>query len=203
MFDLELTEEQRLLEQSVREWAGREVAPRIRELDREHRFDPAILTQMADLGLLGMCVPRGVRRRRHGLPELRAGVRGDRVRRHVAARDPVGAPRPELADRVDLGHGGPETALPGAAGRGTEDRQLRAYRAGCGQRRPRAADRGRQARGPVRAHRREDVDIARRRRGSLPGVRLQRPREEAEARRFRDSARSWWNAASRGSRAEP
>ncbi|MYN65041.1 MAG: butyryl-CoA dehydrogenase [Acidobacteria bacterium] len=58
MFDLELTEEQRLLEQSVREWAGREVAPRIRELDRQHRFDPAILTQMADLGLLGMCVPR-------------------------------------------------------------------------------------------------------------------------------------------------
>jgi len=52
------TEEQRLLEQSVREWAGREVAPRIRELDREHRFDPNILTQMADLGLLGMCVPR-------------------------------------------------------------------------------------------------------------------------------------------------
>ena len=58
MFDLELTEEQKLLEQSVREWAGREVAPRIRELDREHRFDPAILEQMADLGLLGMCVPR-------------------------------------------------------------------------------------------------------------------------------------------------
>ena len=28
MFDLELTEEQRLLEQSVREWAGREVAAR-------------------------------------------------------------------------------------------------------------------------------------------------------------------------------
>ena len=58
MFDLELTEEQRLLERSVREWAGREVAPRIRELDREHRFDPALLGQMAELGLLGMCVPR-------------------------------------------------------------------------------------------------------------------------------------------------
>ena len=58
MFDLELTEEQGLLERSVREWAGREVAPRIRELDREHRFDPALLGQMAELGLLGMCVPR-------------------------------------------------------------------------------------------------------------------------------------------------
>src|SRR5918992_2173313 len=57
MFDLELTEEHGLLEQSVREWAGREVAPRIRELDRAHRFDPAILPQMASLGLLGISVP--------------------------------------------------------------------------------------------------------------------------------------------------
>ena len=47
MIDLELTEEQRLLEQTVREWAGREVAPRIKELDRAHRFDPKILPQMA------------------------------------------------------------------------------------------------------------------------------------------------------------
>ena len=39
MLDFDLTEEQRLLEQSVREWAGREIAPRIRELDRQHRFD--------------------------------------------------------------------------------------------------------------------------------------------------------------------
>ena len=57
MFDLELTDEHSLLEQSVREWAGREVAPRIRELDRAHRFDRNILPQMASLGLLGISVP--------------------------------------------------------------------------------------------------------------------------------------------------
>src|SRR6266446_3734801 len=57
MFDLELTDEHRLLEQTVREWAGREVAPRIRELDRAHQFDPGILPQMAKLGLLGGSVP--------------------------------------------------------------------------------------------------------------------------------------------------
>src|SRR6476659_4583710 len=57
MIDLELTEEQRLLEQTVREWAGREVAPRIKELDRAHSFDPKILPQMASLGLLGVSVP--------------------------------------------------------------------------------------------------------------------------------------------------
>src|SRR4030095_10303517 len=58
MLDCDLTGEQQLLEQSVREWAGREIAPRIRELDREHRFDPTILPQMAELGLLGCSVPQ-------------------------------------------------------------------------------------------------------------------------------------------------
>ena len=58
MIDFDLTEEQRLLEQSVREWGAREVAPKIRELDRQHRFDKNILPQMAELGLLGCSVPQ-------------------------------------------------------------------------------------------------------------------------------------------------
>src|SRR5687767_9033638 len=57
MLSFDLTEEQRLLERSVSEWAAREVAPRIRELDRSHTFDRGILPQMARLGLLGVCVP--------------------------------------------------------------------------------------------------------------------------------------------------
>ena len=57
MLNFELTDEQRLLEQSVREWAGRDVAPRIRELDRSHTFDRGIFPQMAALGLLGICIP--------------------------------------------------------------------------------------------------------------------------------------------------
>jgi glutaryl-CoA dehydrogenase (non-decarboxylating) len=60
MLNLDLTEEQQLLEQSVREWAARAVAPRIRELDRAHQFDRGILPQMADLGLLGVCVPQSL-----------------------------------------------------------------------------------------------------------------------------------------------
>jgi glutaryl-CoA dehydrogenase (non-decarboxylating) len=55
--DFDLTDEHRLLEQSTREWAAREVAPRIQQLDREHRFDHALLPKMAGLGLLGVCVP--------------------------------------------------------------------------------------------------------------------------------------------------
>jgi glutaryl-CoA dehydrogenase (non-decarboxylating) len=57
MIDFDWSDEHRILEQTVRDWAGREVAPRIRDLDREHRFDPGILPQMAGLGLLGVSVP--------------------------------------------------------------------------------------------------------------------------------------------------
>ena len=57
MIGFDLNEEHRLLEQSVREWGAREIAPRIHDLDRAHKFDPTLLPQMAELGLLGVCVP--------------------------------------------------------------------------------------------------------------------------------------------------
>ncbi len=57
MMDFELSEEHRLLEQTVRDWGARAVAPKIRELDREHRFDKDFLRQMAEHGLLGASVP--------------------------------------------------------------------------------------------------------------------------------------------------
>ena len=57
MISLDLGDEHRLLEHTVRDWAAREIAPRIHDLDRAHRFDRAILPQMASLGLLGMTVP--------------------------------------------------------------------------------------------------------------------------------------------------
>src|SRR5215813_13751312 len=57
MLDFDLTDDQQILERSVREWGAREVAPKIHDLDREHRFDKAILPQMAEMGLLGASVP--------------------------------------------------------------------------------------------------------------------------------------------------
>ncbi len=57
MVDFELSEEHRLLEQTVRDWGTRSVAPKIRDLDRAHKFDRSFLTEMADLGLLGCSVP--------------------------------------------------------------------------------------------------------------------------------------------------
>src|SRR5437867_7938396 len=59
MIGFELSDEHRLLEHSVREWGNREVAPRIRENDRNHHFDrERILGGMARLGLLGISVPQ-------------------------------------------------------------------------------------------------------------------------------------------------
>jgi glutaryl-CoA dehydrogenase (non-decarboxylating) len=59
MINFDLTEEQRLLEQTVREWGAKEVAPRIHELDRQHRFDrDLIIGGMKRLGLLGISVPQ-------------------------------------------------------------------------------------------------------------------------------------------------
>jgi glutaryl-CoA dehydrogenase (non-decarboxylating) len=58
MLNFHLTEDHRLLEQSIREWASREVSPKIRELDRAHKFDKSlIIGGMKKLGLLGISVP--------------------------------------------------------------------------------------------------------------------------------------------------
>jgi glutaryl-CoA dehydrogenase (non-decarboxylating) len=59
MIAFDLTDEHRLLEQTVREWGAREVTPYIREHDRTHFFDrERIVSGLKSLGLLGVCVPQ-------------------------------------------------------------------------------------------------------------------------------------------------
>ena len=57
MIDFDLSEEHLAVEQAVRDWAAGEVAPKIHDLDREHRFERGFLKGMADLHLLGICIP--------------------------------------------------------------------------------------------------------------------------------------------------
>ncbi len=57
MIDFDLSEDHRAVEQMVRDFAGAEVAPHIRENDAKKHFDPSILTKMAELNILGICVP--------------------------------------------------------------------------------------------------------------------------------------------------
>ncbi|HAI21343.1 MAG TPA: butyryl-CoA dehydrogenase [Clostridiales bacterium UBA8153] len=57
MIDFALEAEHLMVEKLVRDWAGQKIAPRIQELDRAAHFDRSILAEMAELGLLGLCIP--------------------------------------------------------------------------------------------------------------------------------------------------
>lgn len=52
-----LTEEQKMIQLMVRDFARREIEPVAAELDRNGRFPADILEKMAELGLMGMTVP--------------------------------------------------------------------------------------------------------------------------------------------------
>ncbi|GIU95330.1 MAG: acyl-CoA dehydrogenase [Gaiellaceae bacterium] len=55
--DLELTPEQRAIQTLAREVAEAEIAPHAGAWDREHRFPDELYPKLAELGLLGVCVP--------------------------------------------------------------------------------------------------------------------------------------------------
>lgn len=55
--DFELTEEQRMVQASVREFVAGEIAPRAKEYDEAARFPREQLKGLAELGLLGMIIP--------------------------------------------------------------------------------------------------------------------------------------------------
>jgi len=52
-----LTEEHRLVQQTAREFATREILPVASQLDAEHRFPAEIVRGLAELGLMGVTVP--------------------------------------------------------------------------------------------------------------------------------------------------
>ncbi len=55
--DFALSTEHQMVQQMVREFAQREIAPIIRESDRAQQMAPFVLERMADLGILGICFP--------------------------------------------------------------------------------------------------------------------------------------------------
>jgi butyryl-CoA dehydrogenase len=55
--DFDLTEEQRLVRDSARDFATREIAPKAAEIDKSGRWPAEIVTKMAELGFLGMAIP--------------------------------------------------------------------------------------------------------------------------------------------------
>src|SRR5512132_1605474 len=57
MMACELTEDDMALVQTVREFAHKEVGPYIKEWDEKQEFHPEVLRKMAELNLLGVCIP--------------------------------------------------------------------------------------------------------------------------------------------------
>ena len=55
--DFELPESHRLLRDSVREFAEREVRPHAKTWDKDERFPHEIVPKLAELGLLGIRIP--------------------------------------------------------------------------------------------------------------------------------------------------
>jgi alkylation response protein AidB-like acyl-CoA dehydrogenase len=55
--DFELSDEQREVRALAREFAQAEIEPFASEWDREHRFPREVFTKLAELGLMGTCVP--------------------------------------------------------------------------------------------------------------------------------------------------
>jgi len=58
--DFELSEEQLLIQEMVREFAATEVAPIAAEIDRDHRFPEELIPKLAKLSLLGVPYPEEV-----------------------------------------------------------------------------------------------------------------------------------------------
>ncbi|HEY9286305.1 MAG TPA: acyl-CoA dehydrogenase family protein [Pyrinomonadaceae bacterium] len=57
MIDFDLNDDHVSIRNAVREWAQREVAPHIKEWDEKQQFNRRFLEGMAELNLLGVCIP--------------------------------------------------------------------------------------------------------------------------------------------------
>ncbi|WP_338473191.1 acyl-CoA dehydrogenase family protein [Niallia sp. XMNu-256] len=55
--NFELTEEQQSVQKMVRKFVDKEIIPYIQEWDRKGEFQPSILKRLADLQLMGVCIP--------------------------------------------------------------------------------------------------------------------------------------------------
>ncbi|HET8673578.1 MAG TPA: acyl-CoA dehydrogenase family protein, partial [Thermoleophilaceae bacterium] len=89
MIDFELTDEQRLIRETARDFTDKEIVPVARDNDRNERFDTELVQKLADMGFLGAIVAeeyggRGLDYRTYGLIVEEIG-RGDSSARTVVS----------------------------------------------------------------------------------------------------------------------
>jgi glutaryl-CoA dehydrogenase (non-decarboxylating) len=57
MMSFDFTDEQELLRKTVRSFVDKEIMAHIKEWDENQHFETSILTRLADIGLMGVCIP--------------------------------------------------------------------------------------------------------------------------------------------------
>ena len=130
MISFDLSDEHKAVEQTVREWAGAEVAPKIHDLDREHRFEREVPRRAwPTCSSSGICIPEEYGGA--GMDYISLGLVSEEleyVDTHLRVIMSVHV-GPQLHDPLVLGHRGAEEEVPRAPGQGREDRDLRPHRA--------------------------------------------------------------------------
>ena len=181
--DFNLTDEQKLIAETAREFADREILPNVRENDRAERFDRELRPE-ARRGRLPRPDPRRkIRRPEPRLHRLRADRRGDRARRLLRPHRRL---RADLAGRLGdrkMGDGRAEGTLAAGPLQRRGPRLLRPDRARHRLRRRQPAHPGDEDRRRLVDQRPEDVDQPRQRRRVRPDLRPDRPGEEAQGPR--------------------
>jgi butyryl-CoA dehydrogenase len=89
VIDFELTDEQRLIRETAREFTDREICPRARDMDRACELDPELVRRLGEMGYLGAIVSeryggRGLDHRTYALIVEEVG-RGDSSARTVVS----------------------------------------------------------------------------------------------------------------------
>ena len=166
----QLTEDERMIRDTARDFAAKELAPRIQKAYLEEKTDPKLFRLMGESGLLGVTLPQefgcaGAGYVAYGL-----------VAREVERVDfglPLDDERAELARHVSdprLWRFRPAPQIPAGPRARRAHRLLRAHRAERRLRSRRHDDAGREDRRRLPAHRLEDVDQQRPDRRRLRGV---------------------------------
>ena len=57
MMNFALTEEQEMVRKVVRNFVDKEIMPHIREWDANQHFETSIMNRLAELDLMGVCIP--------------------------------------------------------------------------------------------------------------------------------------------------
>ena len=123
--DFTLSPEHLMVQKMVRDFAQKEVQPTIKEWDRMQQMNPETLPRMAELGILGICLP--VKYGGQGFDYISLGLVCEELEAvdtslRVVMSVHMGLEQPR---RVAMGHGRTKAALPRAAGQGREIRDVR------------------------------------------------------------------------------